>query len=191
MAHLAVFPQLSPNAIVLPCQMTKLTTWVAIKLVDDQNNPIPGAKYVIIFPDGERKDDVLDGDGYAYFSGIPEGDCTVGFPEFDPFWDLATSLTFSTIADPTLAGYGSGVLGGAGILPQLPPPVSVDIVLLDEADKGVSNEKFQIALPDGDVAQGYLEPDGTARVDGILPGGECRISFPDLDASFVTFQSSR
>lgn len=191
MAHLAVFPQVAQNAVVFPCPLTKLSTWVAIKLVDDDNKPIPGAKYVIIFPDGTRKEDVLDGDGYAYFSGIPEGDCTVGFPEFDPFWELATSLTFSTISDPTLAGYGSGVAGGAGILPHLPPPESIDIVLLDEADKGIGNEKFQIALPNGDVAQGFLGPDGTAHVDGIEPGGDCKIRFPDIDASFVTFQSSR
>ena len=177
---------LGPKSTVVSCNLKTLTTWIAIKLVDENNKPIGGAKYVIIFPDKTKKEDVLDQDGYAFFPGIPEGECDVGFPELDPFWDLTTSLSFSKLADPTLAGFGSGA-ATTGVS-QLPPPVSVDIQLLDEAGKGIPKEKFKIKLPNGDVAQGFLEDDGTAHVDGIIPGGGCEVSFPDLDGSFVTYQ---
>ena len=38
----------------------------------------------------------------------------------------------------------------------------------------------EITLPDGTVAQGTLDNNGFARVDGIDPGS-CQITFPNLD----------
>jgi hypothetical protein len=168
-----------------------VTTWIAIKLVDENNKPIPRAKYIIIFSDNSRKEGDLDDDGYAYFDGIPFGDCTVGFPDFAPFWSFTSSLTVSKRTDPTWSGWANTSGSGAVTAPQLPPPQSIDIALLDEGGKGVPGEKFQIALPNGDVAQGFLEADGRTHVDGITPGGNCKISFPEIDAAFVQFEKSQ
>ena len=193
----APFPKTGYKAVVAPCPLTVLKTWVAIKLVDEKNKPIGRVKYIIVFPDGTRKEDLLDDDGYAFFSGIPHGDCSVGFPDFDPFWELVSSITVSTRMDPTLAGWvpqplqpGLSGLPGLSGVSKLPAPESIRIQLLDEHDNGVPGEKFQIKLPNGDLAQGFLNPHGVAHVDGIIPGGDCQISFPDMNSSFVSFLKS-
>jgi hypothetical protein len=164
-------------------------TWIAIKLVDEKNEPIKQAKYIIIFPDGNKKEGKLDDNGYAYFDGIPPGMCTVGFPDWSPFWDFEVCFTSSKITDPNWDGWS----GSAGVTsgPLVPPPqnpASIDIELVDEADVGVGGEKFEVTLPNGDVTQGFLRNDGTFHVDGIVPGGDCKIRFPDIDKSFVTLK---
>jgi hypothetical protein len=39
---------------------------------------------------------------------------------------------------------------------------------------------YRITLPDGSVAEGTLDENGFARVEGIVPG-TCQITFPSLD----------
>lgn len=56
----------------------------------------------------------------------------------------------------------------------------IEIELVDEEDNPVPGEKYKITLPDGSVAQGTLDQNGFARVEGIDPG-TCQITFPDLD----------
>jgi len=187
-----VFPATSVETHVLPCQVTVIKTWVAIKLVDEKNEPIKRARYIIVFPDGSKKEDLLDDDGYAYFDGIPPGICTVGFPELDPFWSFDVSFTASKVTDPGWAGWSSSGGQTIGSLQQpLQSPVSIDIHLVDESDVGVGGEKFELALPNGDVTQGFLKGDGTYHVDGIVPGGDCRIRFPEIDSAFVKFEKSQ
>ncbi|MBS3919724.1 MAG: type VI secretion system tip protein VgrG [Deltaproteobacteria bacterium] len=57
----------------------------------------------------------------------------------------------------------------------------IEIELVDEDDNPVSGEKYKVTLPDGKtVAEGTLDENGFARVDGIDPGN-CKITFPSLD----------
>ena len=56
----------------------------------------------------------------------------------------------------------------------------IEIELLDEEDKPVSGEKYEVELPDGTMAKGTLDGNGFAKVDGI-ESGECKVSFPELD----------
>jgi uncharacterized protein (DUF2345 family) len=56
----------------------------------------------------------------------------------------------------------------------------VEIVLKDEENQPVAGEKYQVKLPDGSVAEGTLDQNGYARVDGIDPG-QAEIKFPELD----------
>mgnify|MGYP000134853111 CR=1 FL=1 len=58
----------------------------------------------------------------------------------------------------------------------------IEIELLDEEDKPVPGEKYEIELPDGSMAKGSLDGNGFARVEGVKPG-ECKVSFPELDES--------
>jgi hypothetical protein len=56
----------------------------------------------------------------------------------------------------------------------------IEIEMVDEEDAPVPGEKYKITLPDGKVAQGTLDSEGFARVEGIEPG-TCQITFPNLD----------
>lgn len=56
----------------------------------------------------------------------------------------------------------------------------IEIELVDEEDEPVPGEKYKITLPDGSVAQGTLDQNGFARVEGI-DSGTCQITFPMLD----------
>ena len=56
----------------------------------------------------------------------------------------------------------------------------IEIELVDEKENPVPGEKYKITLPDDYVAQGTLDNEGFARVEGIEPG-TCQITFPMLD----------
>jgi type VI secretion system secreted protein VgrG len=58
----------------------------------------------------------------------------------------------------------------------------IEIELLDEEDKPVSGEKYEIELPDGSLTTGTLDKDGYAKVEGF-EAGDCQVSFPKLDKS--------
>jgi hypothetical protein len=64
---------------VLPCQ----PTWLEIALVDDEGQPLPGAKYRMKLPDASIQEGVLDDRGMARVNGIMPGQCTITFPEID------------------------------------------------------------------------------------------------------------
>jgi hypothetical protein len=56
----------------------------------------------------------------------------------------------------------------------------IEIELVDEKDKPVPGERYRIILPDETVAEGTLDENGFARVEGIEPG-TCKILLPDLE----------
>jgi type VI secretion system secreted protein VgrG len=57
----------------------------------------------------------------------------------------------------------------------------IEIKLVDEADKPVPGEPYQVTLADGTtVASGTLDDKGFARIDHIDPG-QCKVTFPNLD----------
>jgi len=81
----------------------------------------------------------------------------------------------------------TGKYGTAQLKPQKPPKDDeekkkkkswIEIVLVDDKNKPMAGEPYQVTLPDGQtVAQGTLNEKGYARVDGIEPG-ECKVTFP-------------
>jgi type VI secretion system secreted protein VgrG len=64
-----------------------------------------------------------------------------------------------------------------------PPPPNrtwIELELVDEADKPVPGEPYEVELPNGKIASGTTGADGVARVTGVEPGS-CKIRFPRLD----------
>lgn len=61
------------------------------------------------------------------------------------------------------------------------PITWVEIVLLGEDDSPIPYEKYRVTLPNGDEVQGFLDEAGTARIDHIVPPGQCMVNFPALD----------
>jgi type VI secretion system secreted protein VgrG len=74
-----------PEAVPAPAgpSTQEQKTFVGIQLVDKQGNPVPGARYRIVLPDGKRVEGVLDSEGKARVDGIDPGTCQVSFPDID------------------------------------------------------------------------------------------------------------
>jgi type VI secretion system secreted protein VgrG len=65
-------------------------SWIEIKMVDEDNNPVPGAHYQVTLPDGTVADGTLDDKGFSRVDGIDPGTCQITFPELDQeAWDKA------------------------------------------------------------------------------------------------------
>jgi type VI secretion system secreted protein VgrG len=57
--------------------------WIAIQLVDEIGNHVPGEDYRVTLPDGSIIEGTLDKRGRAKISGIDSGNCQVTFPDLD------------------------------------------------------------------------------------------------------------
>ncbi len=57
--------------------------WIEIRLVGEDDGPVPGERYLVELPDGSRREGTLDAQGAARIEGIPAGTCRVSFPELD------------------------------------------------------------------------------------------------------------
>jgi type VI secretion system secreted protein VgrG len=78
---------------------------------------------------------------------------------------------------------GAGKYGAAHVEPYSPDEEKtswVEIELVGEDESPIPGERYRVELPDGTVAEGTLDENGCARVDGIDPGN-CNITFPNLD----------
>ncbi len=59
-------------------------SWIAIELLDEEGNPVPGAEYSVTLPDGETvAEGTLDEKGFVLLDGIEQGTCQVRFPRLD------------------------------------------------------------------------------------------------------------
>ena len=56
----------------------------------------------------------------------------------------------------------------------------IEIKLLDEDNRPVVGESFQITLPNNEVSGGMTDANGVGRVEGFDPG-QCQVTFPELD----------
>ena len=67
---------------------------------------------------------------------------------------------------------------------ERPPPATddwIEILLVDEQGQGIPGQRYLIVTPDGQQRRGFTDSLGSARITRI-PSGDCKVSFPDLDA---------
>jgi hypothetical protein len=57
--------------------------WLEIKLLDEEDHPVPGEKFHVILPDGSERNGALDANGKARLEKIPPGACRVRFLDID------------------------------------------------------------------------------------------------------------
>lgn len=58
-------------------------TFILIRLVDDEGNPVPGARYRVELPDGAVREGRLNSSGEARENYVVPGECKVTFPELE------------------------------------------------------------------------------------------------------------
>jgi hypothetical protein len=66
----------------------------------------------------------------------------------------------------------------------------ISIELQDPNGNPVPGEEYRLELPDGRVMRGKVDSHGAATVTGIDPG-QCKVSFPRLDASSWNLAGSK
>jgi hypothetical protein len=58
--------------------------WIEIEMVDEEDQPVSGERYVIVLPNGRAIQGFLDSKGQARVDGVEDaGNCQVLFPELD------------------------------------------------------------------------------------------------------------
>jgi type VI secretion system secreted protein VgrG len=59
-------------------------SWIAIRMVDQEDRSVPGERYRITLPDGETvAEGTLDDKGCARIEGFEPGSCKITFPDLD------------------------------------------------------------------------------------------------------------
>lgn len=58
-------------------------TWIEIRLIGEDDLPIPNERYRLSLPDGSTREGRLDDKGKARVDGIDPGECEVTFPTLD------------------------------------------------------------------------------------------------------------
>jgi hypothetical protein len=82
-APAAAAEPLAPRASPRQQQRGPRRAWLEIVLRDEQNQPLPGARYRVTLPDGAVQEGVLDGNGSARWDDLDPGTCRVSFPDLD------------------------------------------------------------------------------------------------------------
>jgi hypothetical protein len=59
--------------------------WIEIELVDDNGKPMPNEKYVLHLPDGNKRQGILDVNGFAKEENIPPGKVDIEFSNLDEY----------------------------------------------------------------------------------------------------------
>ncbi len=84
----SLVPFAGDSSPITPAQLRalierKMLTWIGIRLVDDDGEPVGGAAYELGLTDASVREGSLDKQGCARVDGILPGDCRVGFPELE------------------------------------------------------------------------------------------------------------
>jgi hypothetical protein len=66
---------------IAPCPLKK--TWIEVQLLDQDQNPVPNAKYRLRLPDASISDGNLNDQGMVRIDGIIAGQCDISFPDID------------------------------------------------------------------------------------------------------------
>ena len=71
----------------VPCaarEPQRPVTWIEIKLIGEDDQPIPEEEYSVVTPDGDTVHGYLEMDGFARVDSIKvDGTCQVSFPGLD------------------------------------------------------------------------------------------------------------
>jgi hypothetical protein len=139
------------------------TTFIGIKLVDQNGDPVPDRRYRSALASGRvLSEGRLDTNGSARVDGLDPSQCIVTFPDIDE----GTACT--------------GQASGAG--DAVPPPAADELTWVAVQMAGdpltYTGLAYELTTPDGNVHSGTLDASGLVRVDGVPPG-VCKLRFPD------------
>ncbi len=66
------------------------TSWIEIELIDMEDGPVPGERYIVTLPDGTEKEGTIGSTGIVKVSCDSPGTCKLTFPDLDEeAWESA------------------------------------------------------------------------------------------------------
>ncbi len=136
-------------------------SWLELELVDQDQCPVPDARYEVSLAGRLVCRGRLNEEGTARVSGLAPKPHDVVFPDY-PVEGGAARMTPS-----------SGSSGGEDWL---------ELEVTDQAGNPVPNARYEVQVAPNDVRAGTADSDGIARVEG-LPAGNYDIVFPDFAAA--------
>jgi hypothetical protein len=84
----------------------------------------------------------------------------------------------------------ASVNGSAQECPASQPDYWLEIRLQDPDGNLVPHEEYVVTLSDGSTVRGYLDDQGWARFAPLADGGDCQVSFPNIDSEAWQFDHS-
>lgn len=71
------------DEIVETSSETEETSWIEIELIDMEDGPVPGERYIVTLPDGTEKEGAIGATGIVKVAVESPGTCKVTFPDLD------------------------------------------------------------------------------------------------------------
>lgn len=68
-----------PNPRQPPSEELVATSWIALRLEDEEGDPVPRQRYRLKLANGSLREGISGPDGFVRLENIPEGSCTVEF----------------------------------------------------------------------------------------------------------------
>ena len=76
-------PAFRPTSPEQAAQENREISWIEIKLIGEDDKPLPSQAYKVTLPDDSICEGTLDHEGFARIEGFPPGSCTISFPDLD------------------------------------------------------------------------------------------------------------
>jgi hypothetical protein len=131
------------------------TSWVAVKLVDEDGQPLTGRSYRLALADGQELGGVTRAEGVRV-SDIPKGTCVF------------------TLVGEEAPGQPAGAGADVPLTDDTPGDGVLDAIAEDAEGNPIVNHPFEAHFADGTVMKGRTDGDGHVHLEGC-PGDACTL----------------
>jgi hypothetical protein len=137
------------------------SSFIAVSLLDQDENPVVGRRWTIELPDGSKHEGQTDAQGWARVRGFrKDGNAKVTFPGFDEL-DHKTRVASERVIIP-LSGEAAAAATADAAATDF-----IEFTIVDADGTALPNVAYSLTLEDGSVLDGQTDREGFARVEGV------------------------
>ncbi|MFT5881451.1 MAG: hypothetical protein ACI86X_002593 [Moritella sp.] len=145
-----------------------------VELLDQDEEPVANADYILRLQTGEELTGQLDGDGYKLFSGHEYKQSQIHFPEYEGH-DWVRGAASKRNPQTSSVAQKQAVTEA-----PVEEPALIEFKLLDHDDAPMANAEYLVTLTSGDEMKGQLDADGYVQLCGT-EYKNAKICFPEFD----------
>lgn len=174
--------QPSPR-LLKKCPNALCSLWVWVRDADTKAI-IPGAKVSVTL--GPAKPNAhIPKNSWCKFENLPPGDYTVtGSAQNVKGYEKSKLVAPETVN----VHIDAGDIGTATLWVSISEQIAIQLV--DPDNRAVATETYKVTAPSGKALNTKLNGSGYVKVDKVRPGGNCQISFPEMDIDLWEFVDS-